>query len=163
MIKTEINVEWAEAALVALSRSLTDMTPVMEKIGEALVDRNQQGMLAGESPDGSFYAPRSPVTIARYQRLKMSYGLPLDVQGDMRNDIFHQADATEVNWGSNAIQAAVMQFGAVKGAFGTAPNGSSIPWGTIPARPFIGVSAEDQVHILDLLEKWLEGAADNAP
>ncbi|MEQ3671482.1 MAG: phage virion morphogenesis protein [Pseudophaeobacter sp.] len=66
-----------------------------------------------------------------------------------------------VEYGSNAIQSAVMQFGAAKGAFGTASNGSSIPWGNIPARPFIGISEEDETNLALELEEWLERAADS--
>jgi len=60
---------------------------------------------------------------------------------------------------SNAIQAAVKQFGAAKGAFGKASYVYSIPWGTILVRPFIGPSDEDQNSILIELENWLQEAA----
>jgi phage gpG-like protein len=83
--------------------------------------------------------------------------------GLLSQQIFHEANATGVSWGSNLIYSAVMQFGAAQGAFGSMSNGSPIPWGNIPARPFIGVSAEDQSNIIATLEDWLEGAADQQP
>ena len=58
------------------------------------------------------------------------------------------------------IYAAVHQFGAKKGQFGTAKNGSSIPCGDIPARPFIGVSDADESRIVEMLSEWLQRAVD---
>ena len=77
----------------------------------------------------------------------------------MRNTLYYEADQDSVEYGSNAIQTAVTQFGTAKCAFGKASNGASIPWGTIPARPFIGLSDEDQDNIVAELEDWLEEAA----
>ena len=67
----------------------------------------------------------------------------------------YTAKADSVTWGTNRKQAAVMQFGAQKGAFGLSDNGSSIPWGDIPARPFIGVGQEDIDTIVELAEDHL--------
>jgi phage gpG-like protein len=55
--------------------------------------------------------------------------------------------------------AAVQQFGAVAGALGRNKRGSPIPWGNIPARPFLGVSAQDKVEVLEILQEALLGAA----
>ncbi len=52
-----------------------------------------------------------------------------------------------------------MQFGAGMEIFGKASTGASIPWGTIPARPFIGQSDEAQDNIVAELVDWLEEAA----
>ena len=51
------------------------------------------------------------------------------------------------------------QFGAEKGAFGATSRGTPIPWGDIPARPFLGLSADDRDgvrdRILDFIgEQW---------
>lgn len=48
-----------------------------------------------------------------------------------------------------------MQEGASQGEFGTSNHGGSLPWGDIPARPFIGVSADDRDVILDILRDYL--------
>ena len=77
----------------------------------------------------------------------------------MRSQIFFNAGDDWVEWGSNAIQSAVMQFGAGKGAFGTTSRGGPIPWGDIPARPFLGLSDEDRTAIVQTIEDWLERAA----
>lgn len=171
MITLEINVEPAEAMFAALNAALTDMTPVMDTLGEMMVASNQRGMDAGESPEGNLYAPRSPVTLARYQKQGKSFGLPLHVTGMLRGSIFPEASDTEVSWGTNLIQAAVMQFGAAQGAFGASMGKDKLgrdhfhhlPWGNIPARPFIGASTSDLADIVATLEEWLQGAVNQTP
>ena len=54
--------------------------------------------------------------------------------------------------GYNLIYATTHQFGAEKGAFGTTSRGGPIPWGDIPARPFLGISDDDRRDIEKLVE-----------
>ena len=49
--------------------------------------------------------------------------------------------------GSTRIYAGAHQFGARRGACGTNKKGAPIPWGDIPARPFLGVSDADKKTI----------------
>jgi phage virion morphogenesis protein len=57
--------------------------------------------------------------------------------------------------GTNIKYAAVQQFGAKAGAFGATRRGGKIPWGDIPARPFMGISGDDRSAILDIIRKYL--------
>ena len=166
MIKHEINLRAAEALFAALDAALTDMTPVMNDLGELLTTSTKDRFPTGTAPDGSRWAPKSQTTLNRYgaKKSKRVDLRPLfGPTGLLSQQIFHEANATEVNWGSNLIYSAVMQFGAAQGAFGSMSNGSEIPWGNIPARPFIGVSAEDETNIIATLEEWLQRAADQQP
>jgi len=52
----------------------------------------------------------------------------------------------------------VQQFGAKKGQFGKTRRGAPIPWGNIPARPFLGVSVSDRSDILAILAEHLRKA-----
>lgn len=166
MIRSDVDLSFAEAALAALDRALTDMTPVMNDLGELLTTSTKDRFPTGTAPDGSKWAPKSQTTLERYGSRKSNR---VDIRplfgptGLLSQQIFHAAGPTEVSWGSNLIYSAVMQFGAAKGAFGSMSNGAPIPWGNIPARPFIGVSVEDQENITATLEDWLSGAADTQP
>jgi phage virion morphogenesis protein len=166
MIKHEIDLGAAEALFAALDAALTDMTPVMNDLGEYLTTSTKDRFKAGTAPDGTKWAPKSQTTLNRYGARKSNR---VDLRplfgptGLLSQQIFHEASAVDVSWGSNLIYSAVMQFGAAKGAFGTMANGASIPWGNIPARPFIGVSADDQANIIATLEDWLSGAVDQTP
>ena len=157
MIRTEINLTFAEAALSALERALGDMTPVMDDIGDSLVGRTRDRFKTSTGVDGIPWAPKSPITIATQIASKSTR--PLIRDGTLAEQIFHQAGPDSVEWGSNLIQAAVMQFGAAQGAFGKTSRGGPIPWGNIPARPYIGVSDEDETMIAETLTDWLARAA----
>lgn len=157
----EYNTDTLDPLLIALLEATGDLTGFMQDAGELLVASAQDRVLQGVQPDGSPFAPRSEATLKRYAKLGLSFGAPLNVSGDMRNHLFYNAESDSVEYGSNAIQAAVMQFGAAKGAFGAASNGASIPWGNIPARPFIGISEDDEVNLALELEEWLERASDS--
>ena len=163
MIRSEINLTFAEAAFAALDGRLSDMTPVMFDIGEYLVTSTKDRFPAGTAPDGTKWTPKSSATLDRYGARKSNRvdRRPLfGPTGLLSQQISHEVSATGVNWGSNLIYSAVMQFGAAKGAFGQMANGSPIPWGNIPARPFIGLSETDEAMILETLADWISGAFD---
>jgi phage gpG-like protein len=164
MIRTEFNLDEANAAFARLEAALTDFTPLMEDLGEYFVETTKQRFKEGTSPEGVAWAPKSPATLAAYARrgdrkdARPLFGPSLE----LHKQIFHEATATGVEWGSNLIYSGVMQFGAAKGEFGRASNGSSIPWGNIPARPFIGVSESDMAYLIATIEAWIESASNGA-
>lgn len=174
MIEVEINEQRISAAFARIESALTDLSPVMQDIGEYMVMSTQDRMSKGLTPDGTPFAPRSPVTLARYAARGEKYGPhPLWLTGTMRQTIHYAAGHDHVSWGSNAIQAAVMHFGAEQGEFGAAmgrtrpsekrPRSQDyftpIPWGRIPPRPFLGVSGDDATAIVDIVTEWLEDFA----
>ncbi|WP_337877518.1 phage virion morphogenesis protein [Elioraea sp.] len=163
MITIKLGVE--DTIRTALRRVLDatgDLTPVMREIGEALVESTRQRFRLGRAPDGTPWAPNSPVTVARFlarfagARRKGGRGPTKRGQGlaaakrpligesrALSTQIAWRADARSVEVGSPLVYAATQQFGAAQGAFGTTRRGAPIPWGTIPARPFLGLSRED--------------------
>lgn len=154
MIRIELNDEEITAAFARLSARLTDMSKPMNDVGRFLVKTTQERIGAGLTPDGAAFASRAQSTLEIYARKKFSYGLPLNRSGDMRkNSISHTYGTDFAEIGSNAIQSAVMQFGAPKGSLG-----ANSPWGNIPARPFIGLSDDDRTGIIGIIEEWLERA-----
>lgn len=156
MYTVEINDAEIGAAFASVAASLGDMTPFTQSLGELLLQSTQDRMLRGEQPDGAPFAPRSQATLDHYARTGQTpRGGPLNLTGMMIAGIAFQAGPDYLEIGSNAIQAAVMQFGAMKGAFGTTSRGGPIPWGTIPARPFLGLSDEDRTNILDELSDYV--------
>lgn len=174
MIALEINDAQISAAFASLQAALTDMSQPMDEIGQTMVLSTKSRMQQGISPDGTPFAPRSAVTLARYAAEGKKYGpKPLWLTGTMRQNIAHAATADSVSWGSNAIQAVLMHFGAEQGEFGarmgmTKPSEKRarsqqyfmpIPWGRIPARPFVGQSDQDRTDTTDILAEWLARAA----
>lgn len=159
MISVKINTSFAQAALEALQRAMTDMTPAMDDIGDDLITSTKARFAQGVAPDGTKWAAKSASTLARSRDPRPLFG----PTGLLSQQIHYEAGLDGVSWGSSLIYAGVMQVGAAQGAFGTSKRGGPLPWGTIPARPFIGVSAEDETDILSTLDYWLAQAAGNEP
>lgn len=153
MYRVELKEDQITPMLVALSKHFDDLSTLMNAIGDDLVKSTKDRMRRGETPEGLPFAPRSQSTLDIYARKGFSYGLPLNRSGDMIKEINFFAGKDFVEVGSNERQSAVMQYGAAKGSLG---GGS--PWGDIPARPYIGISDQDNVDLLATINDWLTNA-----
>ena len=145
------------AAIEQAFRQLADRTgnlrPALDEIGEHLAETTKHRFQTSTSPEGRRWAENKPSTLASKRG-----NLPLVREGDLQDEIYSRATGSEVTIGSPMIYAATHQFGARRGSFGNTGSGVPIPWGTIPARPFLGVSTDDARNILDILGDHLEQA-----
>lgn len=157
-------------ALTRLSAALSDMTPIMDEIGEILTFSTKKRFGEGVSPDGVAWAPKSKTTLERYGARasnKIDIRPLFGPSKQLNSQISHISGPDSVEWGSPRVYAAAMHFGAAKGAFGpysgTDKKGRRFsgvaPWGNIPARPFLGISTEDATNILDTISEALTRAA----
>ena len=150
-----------ERLFAQVSTHLSDLRPLMQDIGEQQIAATRARFLAGQAPDGSVWAPKSPATLAaQAARRDPVDNRPLIASGTLHRTLNYQigADGASVTIGSGQIYAAVQQFGAAKGAFGEDSRGRSIPWGDIPARPYLGLSDQDRTDIAAIITEWLESA-----
>lgn len=153
MITIELKDAEVTRMLARLMAAMSDMTTVMGDIGADLVATTEDRFKIGQAPDGSAWVPRSPTTLEAYGRQGLNFGpYPLTRSGEMSNNISHAFGSDFAEVGSNVIQAAVMQFGEAQGAARKKPP---IPWGTIPARPFLGISEIDRSNIIETVNEWL--------
>jgi phage virion morphogenesis protein len=157
-IRIETNNQAVLAALERLAKSARNPAPALKEIGERLVHSTQQRMAAEQQPDGTPFAPLSPVTLERKRQSRDSPSLNILRASGNLADLLHWqlagSDALEV--GSNAVYAAAMQFGMKKGSAGRSKHGP-IPWGDIPARPYLGLSADDEQVVGRVIERYLSG------
>ncbi|GIX31377.1 MAG: hypothetical protein KatS3mg124_1849 [Porticoccaceae bacterium] len=160
MIQIDIDDRAVRQALEALSRRVADMTPAMHRIGQALMEGSREHILQGRDWTGAPFAPNRPATLARKKGAK-----PLiDSKSFVTTRLHYEAGRDSVAVGSAAVQAAVLQFGAKRGAFGTTKRGASIPWGDIPARRHLPVTEDGRLDeaarslILDTLADYLDEA-----
>ena len=139
-----------------LSAKLADPSPALRDLGEHLLrtTRDRFGQSQKRAPDGTPWARNTETTIARKGRDNPLYQSGM-LQGQLRYQLEPGGRAVAV--GSNRIYAAVQQFGQPKGASGTTRRDSPIPWGDIPPRPFLGVSADDREAIIEILGDYLAG------
>jgi phage virion morphogenesis protein len=154
-------------ALNRLRGAVSDMSPAFRRIGAAIKDNVRLGFSASQDPWGGAWAGLSAVTLFRRRKGKgQGSPQPLLDTGRLRNSITFQADATSAVVGTGTVYAAVQQFGVAKGAFGRTKRGASIPWGNIPARPFLPIRNGKadlpeswKTEVLNILQTHLKRAA----
>lgn len=140
------------AALSEAIRGGQDLTPAMRSIGEPLVNSTRERFRDEEAPDGTRWAELSDVTKKRPEYPGKNI---LTQEGFLGGaSIFSDAGPDFVEVGSTSKKANVLHFGAKAGEFGgrlTSLPGRSffqkIPWGDIPARPFVGLSDADETIV----------------
>lgn len=174
VINIDINDAEIQAALQQLAAKLNDLTPFFKDVGETLLNSTRERFRSQTAPDGTPWAPLSPAYAARKPRHKDK---PLTLSGVLRGALVKQADQDSLRIGTPLIYGATHQFGAAKGSFGTVAahinaytrrtrSGKTatvrahtrqmrVPWGDIPARPFLGLSAEDRSDLLDAMNDYL--------
>lgn len=152
-IKIEVQDAELQRALQALIDTGRDLTPVMADIGEAMLNSTRQRFSDQVSPQGEDWSPLSHVTKARKKKNKDKI---LTEEGRLRRLLSVQAGEDYVEVGSTRIYAGTHQFGARRGDYGKTKKGASIPWGDIPARPFLGFSDGDKKTALEIIQKHLK-------
>lgn len=143
-------------ALEALVSEVADLTPVMDKIGGYLVASVQRRFEISMGPEQSSWRPSIRARSEEGQTLKQS--------GALATFWSHRAKADGVEVGTSVPYAAIHQFGGTIRAKkakalhfmigGEHVIRKSV---TIPARPFLGINAEDEDAILDIFRDHLKG------
>lgn len=160
------------AVLNAVGRRAGDMTDVMTAIGDALVRSTHVRMEREQAPDGTAWQ--------KSRRAAETGGRTLYKIGHLYQSITSQAGPDSVAVGSDVVYAAIHQFGGdvqhaarvqtiyrrladmqaerpapfVKRGRATFVSNHQVAAHTVtmPARPYLGVSADDQAEILAVVE-----------
>ena len=150
-MKVHIDFDDREVA-AALSRLAAnrDLSPLMRDVGEELLNSTRERFSSATAPDGSDWAKLSDVTIARKKKNRDRILVEEGGATSLSGQLVYRAGTDEVEIGSTKVYASTHQFGADKGAFGTNAAGRPIPWGDIPARPFLGLSDADREAIEEI-------------
>ena len=132
---------------------MKNTTPIMAAIGTGVVGSTQRRFTSQVAPDGSPWQTLNPFYAAGKKNSRI-----LTESGRLRDSISSSPSRDEVAIGTNVIYAAVHQFGAeIKPKNGThlifSINGRTVGAKsvTIPARPFLGISADDEVMIAEVV------------
>ncbi|MBP6543222.1 MAG: phage virion morphogenesis protein [Piscinibacter sp.] len=182
-IRIEIDTTEVRAAFARLVAAGRDPQPALAEIGEDVAESTRGRFVTQTGPDGQRWAPNTQTTLLRYLAAKTGirdkqgrhagtrkgyFGkdgrvtqkgaqvvsgkrILQGLSGSLASQIGYQLAPGMVVIGSSMIYAGMMQFGGTKAEF---PH----LWGDIPARPFIGLSADDERNILDILARHLEQA-----
>lgn len=116
-----------------------------------------------KDPDtGEPWAKLSDITLAR--RRGKTAKILIDT-GALRRSIGYKFSPGGVIFGlpESYKYGETHQFGASKGQYGVMSNGQPIPWGDIPARPFMGFDAEARKIISGQANKSLKEIIAKVP
>ena len=155
------------AALERLADHAADATPAMHAIGETVMTSIQRNFDAGGRPD----------TWPKSHRVEEDGGQTLIDKAILKNSLNVRAGKDFAAVGTADKRAGVHHFGAEAGSFGTVTaqvkahlrtlaSGKTVkvgahtrrqplPWGDIPARPFMLIQDEDWDEIHDTLVNFL--------
>lgn len=166
MIEMEMDSQPVSTALAQLAASMQKPAPVLRLIGERLAESSKDRFQNSTGPDGSRWQPNAVATLLGYAgkyagsfrkdgRITSKGGNRIagkkPLIGETRSlsgTITYRLVADGVEIGSPQAYAAIQQFG------GKAGRGKKI---TIPARPFLGVSADDENRVVETVESYLRG------
>lgn len=128
-----------ERVLHNAANHLTHTAPLMEDISRALLSETMMNFQLGGRPA---WAGLSPLTIARRRG---GAGAILQDTGELKRSIkaTHSNDTATI--GTNLVYAPTHQFGAKQGEFGRSDRNTPLPWGDIPARPFIPIDKNGDI------------------
>lgn len=176
MITIEVQDKAVQDALQALSKRVSNLRPILQAIGEDIMERTKQRFGASAGPDGQRWQGNAQSTLramiagARNKKggvlkngqlsKKTQAGLAgkklLVDTGSLARQFDVSANANSVTVGNTMKYAAMHQFGGKKSRF---PN----LWGDIPARPFLPVKSDGSIYpqeqrlILAALNAYLAG------
>lgn len=123
---------------------------MLDDIGFHLVNSTRERRERQVSPDGTPFQPLHP-EYARKKRETHPGRTILERDEHMMFDQFsHQVVGNELFVGTNAIYGAMHQFGGR----GNIPG---VGWRRIPARPWLGLSDQDEVDVIDIAREHLAG------
>lgn len=173
-----VNDGGVQQALRALSTRFNDLQPVLQGIGEGIVERTKHRFDTSTGPDGVAWQANSAATLAMLaRRLGKSYrkkdgalnkkGVErlaakkplIGESGDLRRQIVAVASGSELVVSATPIYAAMQHFG------GTTSPSSWIPNAKIPARPFMPIMQDGSLYpseaaaIIDALNDYLSAPA----
>lgn len=146
------------SGLRAATETLENPFEMYTLIGAHLAQTTKERFDQGMDPDGNPW----PASI----RVLVNGGNTLVDSRALRDSITYEADASGVEVGTNVIYAATHQFGATITAKSAGALRFNIPGVgfitkqsvTIPARPFLGMNAEDEVEIGAIITDQLAAA-----
>lgn len=149
MITLDLNTAELTRALRHLERAAVQLTPAFDDIGQHLVNTTRRRFEEGKAPDGTPWAENSAVTLANKPGQMPLVG---ESRG-LSTEIHSESGPRSVMVGSNKEYAAMQHFGGQRRRY---PH----LWGDIPARPFVGLSTEDEQEVQSLLLDHLQAAAN---
>ena len=178
MLDVTVDVSTVGQALEELGKRLDSMRVPLLDIAEYLHQSTDSRARRQVGPDGSPWAPLSPRTLARKKGNKT-----LREGGALLDTLRHQVAGDELQFGTDRPYGAIHQFGGkiehaarsqqvyfkekggvVGNRFVKKSKSNFAQWVShgarttqMPARPYLGLSAEDETEVLEIVASYLKG------
>ena len=145
----------ALAAMAQLMMTAENKTRLFDEIGVSLTESARLRFIDQAGPDGQPWVPS--------YRATNQGGETLRDKGILMNSLTHVVLADGVEYGTNVPYAGPLHFGAEIRAVNGPFLRFKIPGGgwvrknavTLPARPFLGINADDEQTISDIINDFL--------
>jgi phage virion morphogenesis protein len=140
-IDVDFNEKQIANRIRALINAGENLEPAFIDIGEHLLNATHDRWERQIDPDGNPWAALDPKTL-RYKKKNKDKILVLE--GYMRDTLAYNTTSFSLELGTNLIQGATHQFGDETR--------------NIPARPFLGITEEDEQEIIAILHDHYQSA-----
>lgn len=163
-MRIDSNLPLVQRLFKAMQQMGANPQPLLEDIAFLGENSTRERFSTQIGPDGRRWKPSL--------RAQLNGGKTLTKDGHLGDSITSRADNSAAEWGTNRIYAAIHQFGGVIKAKAGGYLRFAIPgFGyvskrqvTIDARPYLGLSAEDEQDILALVSDHISNLVRrNAP
>lgn len=154
MLDIQLDGSQVGRALAELETRLGDLRTPLNDIAEYLHRSTDNRFRQQIGPDGPPWVPLAAATLVRKKGTRI-----LRESGTLQDTLRHQVSGDELSFGTDRPYGAIHQFGQPRGGSGKTRRGAPIPWGDIPARPYLGLSTDDEAEILAIVADYLNEAA----
>ena len=134
-VRVRVDDKRVREALDRLVRAGGNMEDALADIGEHLIRSHRDRFARGVDPEGRAWQPLKPGSRARKRK---NADKVLIESGMLMESLHYNVAPDRLEFGTDRIYGATHQFGR--------------PEANIPARPFLGISREDEAEILNIIE-----------
>lgn len=146
-MRVELDDRQAQGFFSRMDAGARNALPLFTEIGSVLEASTRERIQTTKSaPDGTPWVALSPKWVARKAEKGHAAGI-LTMRGDLLNSIAFEADPMFVD-----IIAGPSEYALIHQEGGQAGRGRKV---TIPARPYLGLSEDDQTEIREATDDWL--------
>lgn len=155
-LNTQIRDQVTSDVLEQIVRNMGSLRPALLEIGEHLQGSVEERFRTQTDPEGNPWEPLSPFTLANKRNNQI-----LTESGGLRGSIHYQSGSDTLEQGTNKIYGAIHQLGGTIRAKRAPALAIGRPDGEfalvkkveIPARPYLGLSADDRRAIDAILTR----------
>ncbi|MEW5969613.1 MAG: phage virion morphogenesis protein [Pseudomonadota bacterium] len=124
--------------LTRVAEAMQDTTPLGHAIANSLLAVTEDNF---DNEGRPAWAGLRPVTLERRKAGKI-----LSQSTQLRNSVVPHVERDSVTIGTNDPKAPTHQFGAKQGQYGKSARNGPLPWGDIPARPFLPMDEQGNLQ-----------------